>query len=223
MCFSAAASLTAGAILVPTGLYCIGKSLRHNRRYLLLAFLPLFFGIQQLFEAMLWKGHATGNLEWINFFSLGYMFFSWLFWPTWIPLSTFPLEPCKRKFFFVAFASLGGMLGGIQYIPYFAHDGWLTTEIVGNAISYQGKILFDMIMSREITNTLYLAVILTPLLASSNKELRIFGGLLVISILITYFFFRYAYISAFCFGAAAMSLYLVYIIIHNANKKEEYC
>lgn len=223
MCFSATASLTAGAILVPTGLYCIGKSFRHNRRYLLLSFLPLFFGIQQLFEAMLWKGHATGNLEWINFFSLGYMFFSWLVWPTWIPLSTFPLEPCKRKFLFVALASIGGMLGGIQYIPYFAHDGWLTTEIVGNAISYRGKILFDMIMSRDVTNTLYLIVILTPLLASSNKELRIFGGLLVISILITYSFFRYAYISAFCFGAAAMSLYLVYIIIHNANKKQAYC
>ncbi len=223
MCFSATASLTAGAVLVPTGLYCIGKSLRHNHKYLLLSFLPLFFGIQQLFEAMLWKGHELGNPEWVSFFSLGYMFFAWLVWPTWIPLSTFPLEPCKRKYLFVAFSSIGGMLGGIQYIPYFAHDGWLVTEITGNAISYQGTILFDMIMRREITNTLYLIVILTPLLASSDKELRIFGGLLVISILITYFFFSYAYISAFCFGAAAMSFYLMYIIIHNANNKKELC
>lgn len=223
MCFSATVSLTAGGVLIPTGLYCIRKSLQYNHKYLLLSFLPLFFGIQQLFEAMLWKGHELGSPEWISFFSLGYMFFAWLVWPTWIPISTYPLESCKRRYLFLGFASIGGMLGAIQYIPYFAHDDWLRTEIVGSAISYQGTILFDMLMQREVTNTLYLVVILTPLLASSDKKLRIFGLLLVVSILITYFFFKYAYISAFCFGAAVMSLYLVYIISRNSNQKQEGC
>ncbi len=41
------------------------------------------------------------------------------------------------------------MLGAIQYIPYFAHEGWLAVKFLGRAISYEGTVLFDFIMRRE--------------------------------------------------------------------------
>jgi hypothetical protein len=69
---------------------------------------------------------------------------------------------------------LGGMLGAIQYIPYFAHEGWLAVKFFAHAISYEGTVLFDSIMQREMTYALYLFVILAPLLTSS-KKVRIFS------------------------------------------------
>ena len=32
-------------------------------------------------------------------YSLAYMFFSWLAWPVWVPISVFFLEPERKKLF----------------------------------------------------------------------------------------------------------------------------
>jgi hypothetical protein len=109
------------------------------------------------------------------------------------------------------------MLGAIQYFPYFAHDGWLIVKFLDHAISYQGTVLFDFIMRREITYVVYLFIILVLLLTSSKRGVNIFGLLLVLVIVITYIFFRYAYISVFCFGGAIMSVYLVYMVFRETD------
>ena len=43
MCFSATACFTAGTILLPTGIYSLGKAYQCNKRYLALAAFPLLF------------------------------------------------------------------------------------------------------------------------------------------------------------------------------------
>jgi len=144
-------------------------------------------------------------------FSLAYMFFSLLAWPVWVPFSTYFLESCRRRYLYLIFAILGGMLGAIQYVPYFAHEGWLITKFFPHAISYQGTVLFDFLMRRELTNMLYLFVILVPLLTSSNRSAQIFGVLISAVAAGTYLFFQFAYVSVFCFGGALMSLYIVYV------------
>ena len=67
-------------------------------------------------------------------------------------------------------------------------------------------------MPRLITNSIYASVVVVPLLTSSMPGIKIFGLLVLAVILVTYFFFQYMYISAFCFGAGVMSLYLVYLV-----------
>ena len=217
MCLSATVSYTAAAVLLPTGAVSVRRAFRKGRRYLALSFLPMFFGLQQLFEGLTWTSMGLGNHASVQMFSMAYMFFAWLVWPVWIPYSTFPLEPCRRRHLYLVFAILGGMLGAMQYFPYFAHENWLVVRLLDNAISYEGTILFDLIMRREITNTIYVAVILVPLLTSSLNSLKIFGLLLFLVILVTYLFFSFAYISAFCFGAAVISFYLVYIIFKDTK------
>jgi hypothetical protein len=217
MCFSAEVSYTAAAILLPTGAVAIHRAYRKDNRYLAIAALPLFFGLQQLFEGLVWTAANQDNSSSIQTFSLAYMFFSWLAWPVWVPFSTYFLEPCRRRDIYLVFAILGGMLGAIQYIPYFAHDGWLAVKFLDHAISYQGTVLFDFIMRREMTYFVYLVVILAPLLTSSKRSVNIFGLLLVLVIAITYIFFRYAYISVFCFGGAIMSVYLVYMVFRETD------
>ena len=53
MCFSATASFTAAAILIPSGLYCLKESNQLDKRYWAFAILPFMFGLQQLLEHML--------------------------------------------------------------------------------------------------------------------------------------------------------------------------
>ena len=140
------------------------------------------------------------------------MFFAWFAWPVWVPFSSYFLEPCARRHVYLVFAILGGIVGAMQFIPYFAHDSWLAVKFLSNAISYEGTVLFDFIMPREVTYAVYLFVVVVPLITSSKRDLNIFGALVLMVVAITYAFFRYAYISVFCFGGAVMSLYIVYAV-----------
>lgn len=115
------------------------------------------------------------------------------------------------------FAILGGMLGAMQYLPYFAHEGWLVTKFLPYAISYQGTVLFDFIMQRDLTYAIYLFVVIAPLLTSSNRRAQMFGVLISMVATTTYLFFQFAYISVFCFGGALMSLYIVYMVFAEAE------
>lgn len=212
MCFSAEVSYTAAVILVPLGGIAMNRAYQTDRKYLPIATLPLLFGLQQLSEGLVWTSGQSNNQSLVGTFSLAYMFFSWLAWPVWVPFSTYFLEPCRRRHVYLVFAVLGGMLGAIQYFPYFAHQGWLVTRFLPYAIVYDGTVLFDFIVRRELTYAVYLFVIIAPLLSSSHRRANVFGLLISLVVIVVYLFFRYAYISFFCIGGALMSLYIVYMI-----------
>ncbi len=194
------------------------QAYRTDRRYVPIAALPVLFGLQQFSEGLVWIAGAQEYSNWVERASLAYMFFSWLAWPVWVPVSAYFLEPTKRKPFYLGFAVAGGMLGAVQYIPYFAHDGWLTTRFLPYAISYEGIELLDYITTREVTYAIYVAVVIGPLLLSSVRDVKIFGLLVFLVLSITYFFFSYAYISVFCFGGALMSLYLVWMVFDGRQR-----
>lgn len=220
MCFSSEISITAAVILLPAGAAAVSRAFGTDRRYLPIALLPLMFGIQQAFEAGVWIASDYSSEDWVNRFSLGYMFFSWLAWPVWVPVSVYFLESDSRKPLFLGFSIIGAMLGSAQYFPYIAHQDWLVVEILPRAIRYAGTELFDAIIGREGTYTIYLSLIIGPLLLSSLARLRIFGLLVAMVVAVTYLFFAYAYVSFFCFGGALMSLYLVWLIFTPNSLRE---
>lgn len=212
MCFSAEVSYSAAAALIPAGMIAMTRAATREPRYLAIGALPLLFGLQQLFEALVWSAASEGGGAAIERFSLAYMFFSWLAWPVWVPFATYFVEPCGRRYLYLIFAIFGAMFGALQYVPYFAHDGWLTVTFVKHAISYEGTILFDLIMRREFTYAIYLSVILVPLLSSSMRSVNVFGMLVAAVAVLTYLFFSWAHISVFCFGGAVVSAYIVHFI-----------
>ena len=218
MCFSAEASYTAAAILLSAGAVAMQRAFQRDRKYLPLATLPLLFGLQQLFEGFVWTAGHRGNQSAIETFSLAYMFFSWLAWPIWVPLSTYFIEPCRRRSIYLGFAIFGAMMGVLQYVPYFAHKGWLVTRFYDYAISYQGTVLLDFIMPRELSYPLYLFAIIAPLITSSIQNARIFGALIIVVVVTVYAFFSYAYISAFCFGGAVMSAFIVWMVFRKTEE-----
>ncbi|MFX8612665.1 DUF6629 family protein, partial [Acinetobacter baumannii] len=85
MCFSAAASFTAAAVLAPMGGLSVARAARPGRRFLLLSALPLLFSVQQLMEGLVWRSGEAGDSAGVLRYSLAYMFFSWLAWPVWVP------------------------------------------------------------------------------------------------------------------------------------------
>ncbi|MBY0563875.1 MAG: hypothetical protein K2P58_06785 [Hyphomonadaceae bacterium] len=212
MCFSAEASFTAAALLIPLGGVAVARAAKVAPKYAPLCALPLLFGFQQAMEGLVWVAGGQPDAAWVERFSLAYMFFSWIAWPVWVPVSVYFLEPPRWRPLYLAFAIGGAMLGGVQYIPYFAHEGWLTTTFLANAVIYGDTQLLDALMTREATYLLYLVFIIAPLLLSSDRAARTFGALVTLVLAITYFFFSYAYISVFCMGGAIMSFYLVWMI-----------
>jgi hypothetical protein len=212
MCFSAEVSFVAAAVLLPVGAASLYTAYQRDRQYMPLCALPLLFGLQQLMEGFVWTSGAAGNMAQAHNFSVAYMFFSWLAWPVWVPFSVYFLERGPRKVFSLVFAILGGILGGALYFPYLIHDSWLQLRFLGRAISYEGVVLFDFLFDRSFTHAAYLILIITPPLFSRRPGVRLFGGLLFVAFAATYLFFSFAYISAFCFFGAVVSLYLLYLV-----------
>ena len=212
MCFSAEASFAAAAALLPAGGVAMQRAVRRNLTYLPIATLPLLFGLQQLSEGSVWMAGRANHPSAVETSSLAYMFFSYFAWPVWVPFSSYFLEPQQRRSLYLMFVISGAMLAGIQYIPYFTHQGWLITRFYNYAVSYQDTVLLDALIPREMTYLIYLMIVILPLIISSNRNLRFFGGLLIGVVAVTYTFFIYAYVSVFCFGGAVMSMFLVWMV-----------
>lgn len=212
MCFSAEASFTTAALLIPAGAAAMARAWRVDKRFIPLCTLPLMFGAQQLMEGMVWVAGAAGTAADVERYSLAYIFFSWMVWPIWVPVSVYFLEPAARRPLYLAFAIGGSMLGGLQFVPYLTHEGWLMTTFLEHAIAYRDLNLLDPLISREGVYALYVIFIAAPLLVSTRREAQIFGMLVLLALAITYSFFAFAYISAFCMGGAIMSAYLVAMI-----------
>lgn len=221
MCFSAEASFTAAALLLPVGVVSATKAWRTDRRYVAICALPILFGLQQLSEGLVWTAGEAGNMAAVNRYTLAYMFFTWLAWPVWVPSATFFVEPSSRKPLYLAFALLGAILGAGQYLPYLAHEDWLSVTFLPRAISYGGTMLFDFLLARELTYAIYVVTVILPLLLASKTEIKIFGLLVALALVITYIFFRFAYISVFCFLGALMSFYLAAMIFWKARQLRE--
>lgn len=217
MCLSAEVSFLAAAVLLPAGALAASRAAKVDRRYIPLCILPILFGVQQFAEGMVWTSGASGDAGGVDRWSLVYMLFSWLAWPVWIPVSVYFIEASSRKPIYLAFAIAGGMLGALQYVPYFAHDGWLVTTFLDRLIRYEGTELLDLVTGRTVTYGIYLTVIIAPLLLCRDREVKVFGLLVTGVAVVTYLFFTYAYVSVFCFGGALASLYLVLMIFRRAR------
>lgn len=212
MCFSATASFAAGVVLIPTGIYLIRLARRYKPRHLLLAVYPLVFGIQQILEGLLWLNLENNN-DLFYLPAFGFIFFSILFWPFWVPFSVWWFEPrgIKRQISLVL-AIVGGICGAFAYFPLLLNDGWLQVFLVKHSIVYEIKIIYDGLLHRDVVNIIYASIVLIPLLIQSDRYVRYLGILIFISVVSSRLFFDYAFISIWCYFAAVLSLYIIFII-----------
>ncbi len=222
MCFSESVSLGAGAVLLVGGAYAVHKAWRTNKRYVPVSLMPVFAGLQQLSEGLVWAGMGNGDPQLVQTSALVYIFFTWFMWPFWIPLSVFALEPreSRRKFLFLGFALVGFGFGMILYVPHLLKPDWVNVSINHDSLAYEGTMLLDFLLPRTFTNVMYLALIIAPPLLSRYRHMRYFGLTLIAVTTVDYLFLRYAYISFFCLLAGAATVHLIYIISRNHCRHE---
>lgn len=213
MCFSASASFMASALLIPTGIYCLRESMTTQRAYLPLSAWPLFFGIQQAFEGLLWLGMGNNEPKLIQAAALGFLFFSHFFWLFWTPFSALYLETNRwLRIVLIIFTSVGFFYGALLYFP-LCNDGSLfKIKVVSGSIYYATGFIFDDLVPKNFSFVVYALIILVPLFISSNRRVNVLGSLIFLAAIVTYILFSYAFSSVWCFFAAILSIYVVYAI-----------
>lgn len=220
MCFSASASFTVSAGLVPVGVYCLYRVRSTHRAYWSFAIYPLIFGIQQAAEGWLWLMLENGNVESIRLPALSFVFFSHFFWLFWIPYSCYVIETSetKKKLFFIM-TIMGCLFGLAMVIPVLMFADWMAVSLIHQSISYELKLLFDDFVPRLAVRGAYVLMILIPLLLSSQRYLRYFGVIIAVSVLGTVLLYTETFISVWCFFAAVFSFYMLYMIISLDKQK----
>lgn len=214
MCFSATASFGAAAVLGSIGVVSLRKASGPNQ--IPFALVPILFSLQQVSEGVLWLSLSHANLlVWKEPATYFFLFFAQFLWTWWIPWSLYKMEhdSLRKKLLYVTFflgLCCSAILGYRLYL-YGVYAG-----IEHHHIRYDiGTTKALMVMS----SILYVISILVPFFISSTARIKVPGVLLVVSILVTRFFYTDYFISVWCFFAALLSVSVIYVLV-SARRKE---
>jgi len=213
MCFSAEASFAGGVIISAIGVAVVTKV--HNRSQLLFASIPLFFGLQQFTEGVLWLTIPNPEYAGIqNIATALFLIMADVLWPTLIPLAILLMEnkAKKRKILWFLLAT------GLSVSAYYAFCLIfmnVTPQINGYHIMYNSD--FPKLIAIPVF-IVYLAATITPLFISSIQRTHLLGVLMFLSCLVTAIFFTQYLTSVWCFFAALISG-VIYWILSDSKKK----
>lgn len=199
MCFSASASFTASAILAIIG---IALLTRVKSKYLIpLALIPLFFAMQQFAEGVLWLSPQ-------NFYTKNvFLFFAYVFWPIWIPLSLWCVEENMWRKQLLALCLGVGIVIGFFFALTIPQT---TADFYKHSIHYSNHLNLE----RYYFMTLFLYCLSTvlPLFISTLRKIWVFGVAVLLSGIAIYWVDRLLFVSLWCFFAALFSLYLFFVV-----------
>lgn len=208
MCFSAQASIVSSIVLVGIGIASAKKAYPHKSLYPF-ALLPIFFGIQQAFEWLVWTGFDQNNSDYIYYGSLGFLFFGLIFWPFWMPYSVYHLEHKPRRKKVLKWFIAIGLICSATIL-------WLgccsfTTLISQMHLEYSIPGLDN---HAYILTALYTLATIVPYFIATYHLLWIFGLGLFFSFIASVTMFAGTIISIWCFFAALLSV-LIWVIVRN--------
>ena len=208
MCFSAPASFIAGAALSATGIVTL-KQVK-KKKEIPLALIPLLFGIQQLIEGFVWISLGWGMPKFNMIASYGFIFFSHILWPTFVPMAMFAIEPIAwRKKVMLTCAAFGIVASTYALLEVIVFP--VSSQVTCNSIQY---LLGSLHLPFFIHAILYLVATCIAPLFSSHRLIRFFGIVVIIALAISYYFYTVTFASVWCFFAALLS-----VIIYFSLKK----
>lgn len=217
MCFSAEASFTAAAVLGGIGLLtCKGAKAKH---LLLLSMTPFIFAMQQFSEGMVWLTFkvAAPDHNLVLLSKSLYLFFAFILWPLWFPVSLAIAEQVKwRKNILLAFA-LCSIILSLYFLSYMPSNEIIIT-IVNHSIQY--GLATPFLIDPWILLGIYTILVIMPLFISSLKLINGLGIFNLIAWLITEYFRQDTFISTWCFFSAFISIYIFFVIRANNLEKQ---
>ena len=210
MCFSAEASLLTAALTGAAGVAAIRRT--ESRRELPLASIPLLFAAQQTVEGLLWMTLPIApNGPVCLALTHTFLIFALLFWPLFAPISALAIEtdPARRKAI-VACALIGA---GVAL--------YLFTVLIGSthqAVVSGGHIIYETEPppNRWVGIFYLIATGLGPAL-SSHRAVNLLSIIVLAGSVIAWFAYWEAFVSVWCFFAAAAS---VVIVMHFDRARE---
>lgn len=199
MCFSAPASFVTAGITGAIGLVALTRV--SKPRELPLAATPLLFAMQQGVEGLSWlklpldsDGSLSATLTFI------YLFFAEALWPIYAPIAVWLVEPNPhRRLFMVVCMGIGTGVG--MYLLWWILGHPHLAAILDGHIVY----LTEYRHSGAVEFA-YLAATGLPLLLSSQRTLVVVGAIVFVGLIAAYAFYWEAFISVWCFFAAAASV-----------------
>ena len=199
MCFSAPASFVAASGIGLAGAAAVSRA--SEKREIPLASVPLIFAAQQAIEGGLWLALGSEALShWVPPLANAFMFSALVVWPVCAPLSAMLVEPHRgRRLAMAAMLILAILLalrgvGGMWAQAYGACA-------VQNSMSYGNGLPYSPLQFAG-----YVLVTCGPFLLSSHTALRMFGAIVVAGLIVSMSLYSFAYVSVWCFFAAAASL-----------------
>lgn len=244
MCFSAPASFLASVVLCAAGVATC--RLARNKRQLLLAAIPLLFGIQQAAEGFVWLSFSYPALEpWRFFFAYLFLFFAFILWPIWVPLAVYCYGLQDQQSVWaaawhhvregvqerisghaithrLASAQLFAqklLIGAGAVVSGYLTMGLMTHDLIPQIVGCH--VLYSFPFAKPqiiISSVLYIAATVGACLISPVARMRIFGLVLAVSYLGSALWYNYAFISVWCFFAAILSAG-IWWIMREQNQK----
>lgn len=223
MCFSPEASFGAAIALLPAGAYCVEAAWRKDPRYLALAVVPIVFGLQQLCEGVVWLGIGRQQPDVARVAALVYLGFALAVWPVWVPLATAIVEPRgASRHVFLLLGGMGLIFGFVNYLPLAIERGReLNPAVVGHSIRYDLSAPVIQSFWWWAWLACYLLTVSLPLLASRNHRLRPLGAGVLAFAVVSYLLFEHAFASVWCYFAAIVSVYMIFMLRQAPGQKTE--
>lgn len=213
MCFSATASFVTAGFLVITGV--TAASISKSKSFYWLASVPLLFAVQQAFEGIVWITHPVSQHPYLHYLASHlFLYFALLLWPIWIPMALFFVEKIqRRKKILSGLMTLGFILFFFNiYQLTFYHD---SMTIIANHVRYGfGFPNLDAAL-RDLYLLIYACTTVLPFFIASLRGSKLYGVLLLASLIVTYIFIAEAFMSVWCFFAAVLSLGVICIVKAN--------
>ena len=208
MCFSASASFSVAVTTAVIGIAAL-RQVGHPRD-LPLAAVPLLFAFQQTVEGALWlQLSGAGDSGQVAVLSFTFLIFAKILWPIYTPLAALLIEPDRRRRrVFCVIAVIG-----------FALSIYLLTDLLGDPVSvtirdrsigYASDV--DPASWRQLP---YLLCTCFALLFSSHRIVQVLGVLMLVGFTVSAYAYLAAFISVWCFFAAAASS-VIYLYFRRA-------
>jgi hypothetical protein len=207
MCFSAQASFVGSVILLGIGTVTLRHV--HKPSQLVFASIPLFFGIQQFMEGMLWVTLPHPELAWVQqVCTVFFLIMACVVWPVMVPLSVLLMEKNagRKRILWGLFCV--GLVMSIYYAICL-----MLFKVSAHPSYYHIQYWTEFNPYVEMVNLpFYLLVTVAPLLISSIKRTHLLGIFMFISCMISLLFFSQFLTSVWCFFAAINSGIIFWIL-----------
>ena len=206
MCFSASASFAASGLLAVIGAVTISKAKKHYR---MLAMVPWLFALQQFCDGLVWLSFVhTKFRAYQSLFVYSFLFFAFILWPIWIPVSVYAIESVKTKRKILLGCLTAGTLTALVLALCLMQYG-AQASVVNHHIFYRVSLPEALWIPCSI---LYLIATVLPFFIVSLRWGWVFGITVAASYLATLFYYYEVMISVWCFFAALLSILLLVII-----------